>query len=178
MNDIKSSLGYNIPCWLRISWIGITPDPDELIPKGEIISLRSPIRWGRNSPRIPDRWVYYLFLSGYSIQDMLRTLHLKDEWNLSHRLDKLEEAGWITSRQRKRWKTSIYSSKGEPPIKKPRNPELYRKINHLIRKGDYSISELAKLTSAPRGTVTRYASLWRSRNPGYYRKVEWDDEGF
>lgn len=135
---------------------------------------RKPVKWGRRQPNIPDRHFYHLFFAGKSTREIASTLYC-NERTVRVRLDKLVEAGWITPRQRKRWRSSLYQRRRSSLYYIPQSPKnlpLYRRVAHLLQEGDYSIKELVELTSSPKGTITRYAALWKSKNLNYYRKID------
>jgi len=167
----------NIPTWLRITWTGISSSKDSL-PRGETSTYgvaRKEIKWGRRKPTVPDRFFYHLFLAGKSVPEMMKILHLQGDRNVWYRLNKLQEAGWITPRQRKRWRSGIYQRKrspSSPEISQPKNLPLYQKVAALLQEDDYSIRELVELTSSPKGTITRYASRWKSLHSNHYRKLD------
>ena len=168
--------GEDIPTWLRITWTGISSSKDSL-PRGETLTYgvaRKEIKWGRRKPTVPDRFFYHLFLAGKSTREITSILHC-NATTVSVRLNKMMEAGWITLRQRKRWKSGIYQKRRSPSssmIQQPKNLPLYRKVAALLQEDDYSIRELVELTSSPKGTITRYASRWKSLHSNHYRKLD------
>lgn len=163
--------GYNIPVWLRVTWIDFSLDEDQLCYNDFESHGRehgSAVRWTRSQPRIPDRWIYHLFMAGHSNVEIGKRLNITPE-HVAKRIQKLVDARWITDEMRKvkQIQTAANRRRSRVTIKKPRferTRKIYVKVGELMRvKQTITIAELVEATGGSVGTVTRYASIHRTR---------------
>lgn len=151
------------PCWLRICWGGNVGWPDEedypVTPSDHPFRGRSfPIKRQKNA--VPDRWIYDLFLSNFTKQEIAQRCGISPEY-VRQRFYQLERAGVITHKQRLQWQSSVVRHRRNRRYlpRRVRDPDKYRYVIRVFKQTQITI-ETSRRTGVPLSTVSRWVGKY------------------
>jgi len=159
------------PCWLRITWPICAEWPDEEdYPRHPSESImRGRPKFPKRHHGVPDRWIYDLFIGGFSNEEIGQRCGLHPNYVVA-RLRQLEKMGYISNKQRRlRHSNHVRranqgTNKYVPRYIKPSNRIRYWDVIRVFKK-TRTIAETHRQTGISLGTVSRWVRRWEASCP-------------